>query len=295
MHARATRIAAVSNPDRVLWPETGTTKAELVEYYADVAPVLLPHLTGRAVTLRRFPDGVDAVGWYQTSCPPGAPEWVRTRTVEGRGRAFAMCLVEDLATLLWGANLGTIEFHPFLWRGEDVRPTALVLDLDPGPPAGLPEAAHVGLRLRDLLAGLGLEAFPKTSGAAGLHVYVPLDGEAPFAATKGLARALALTLEAEEPELVIAAQRRSLRRGKVLVDWLQNDAWRSTVAAYSLRALPWPTVSTPVAWNELEEAVAAERPELLLFEPADVLERIQRLGDVFRPVLELRQALPRSY
>jgi bifunctional non-homologous end joining protein LigD len=287
------REVALSNLDRVLWPEAGYTKGRLIDYYVRAGPALLPHLAGRPITLRRFPEGVDGAGWYQTRCPP-APPWVRKVRVAGRGeRAFDMCLIEDLAGLVWAANLGTLELHPFLWAvPANDRPSWLVLDLDPGPPADILDAARVALRLRDALRELGLESYAKTSGSMGLHVYVPLNTPVTFAETKAAARALAERLARAEPDRVIAHQRRALRVGKVLVDWLQNDPWRSTVAPYSLRALPWPTVSAPVSWAELEEAVADRRVEVLVLEPSEALDRLERLGDLFAPVLELRQRLP---
>jgi bifunctional non-homologous end joining protein LigD len=282
------RHVALTNLDRVLWPAAGFTKGDLVGYYRDVAPVLLPHLAGRPLTLWRFPSGVHREGWWQNECR-GAPDWLRTVTL--RGQRF--CLAEDVASLVWLANLGTVELHPFLTRaGEPEPPLALVFDLDPGPPADVLDCCEVALQVRAELATAGLDSFAKTSGSLGLHVFVPLDGEATFAETKPFARAMAEGLAGERPERVVATPTRTLREGKVLVDWLQNDPTRATVAPYSLRATPWPTVSTPVAWEEVEQALAARKPELLSFTPAATSERIAARGDLFRPVLELRQALP---
>jgi bifunctional non-homologous end joining protein LigD len=263
-----------SNLDRVLWPETGFTKGDMIEYYRAVAPALVPHLARRPLTLWRFPEGVHRQGFWQNECR-GAPEWLATATI--RGQRF--CVVDDVDSLLWIANLGTVELHPFLFRVEEPeRPTALVLDLDPGPPAGLLDACEIALRLRGSLPG---PSFPKTSGGFGLHVFVPLAELRTFAETKAVARGLAESLAAELPERVIASARRDERRGRVLVDWLQNDATRSTVAPYSLRGRPRPSVSTPVTWDEVERAVTERRAELLQFGPAEVLERIERLGDLF--------------
>ena len=262
-----------TNLDRVLWPETGFTKGDMIEYYRAVAPALLPHLAHRPLTLWRFPEGVHRPGFWQNECR-GAPEWMQTAEI--RGQRF--CVVNELDSLLWIANLGTVELHPFLFRVDaPERPTALVLDLDPGKPAGLLDAAEVALRLRETL---GVPSFPKTSGGYGLHVFAPAGDAATFAETKAAARSLAEARAAEQPGRVIVTARRADRRGKVLVDWLQNDPTRSTVAPYSLRGRPRPTVSTPVTWEEVERAVETRDLELLTFGPADVLDRLARLGDI---------------
>jgi bifunctional non-homologous end joining protein LigD len=254
----------------------------MIEYYRSIADVIVPHLARRPVTLWRFPEGVEGPSWYQTNCR-GAPEWVRVVEVPGRrGALFRMCVVDDLRSLLWVANLGTIELHPFLARVERPdEPTALVFDLDPGPPADVVDCCRVALRLRELLGDR--EVFPKTSGSVGLHLYVPVEG-ATYAETKALAREGALRLAAERPDEVVAASARPLREGKVLVDWLQNDPSRSTVAPYSLRGTGWPTVSTPVTWEEVERVSTTGRPELLTLDWSDALERVERLGDLFAPL-----------
>jgi bifunctional non-homologous end joining protein LigD len=284
----------VSNLDKVLWPAAGFTKGEMLDYYVRAAPVLLPHLAGRPITLRRFPDGIDEAGWYQNDCPPGRPSWVEVETVEWpSGRTWNFCAVDDLATLVWVANLGTIELHPFLGRRAQLRrPTAVVFDLDPGPPAGIVECCRVALRLKALLEQAGVTGFAKVSGSLGLHVLVPVTTGHSWEETKSFARALARILASETPDEVVDRQSRRLRAGKVLVDWLQNDPTRSTVAPYSLRAEGWPTVSAPVVWDEIERAAAQGRDDLLVFEPAATLERIERHGDLHRPVLELNQRLP---
>ena len=253
--------------ERVLWPETGFTKGNMLDYYERVAPVLVPHIAARPMTLRRFPDGVEGPNWFQNECR-GAPESVRT--VVSRGQRF--CVIDDADALLWAANLSAIELHPYLWRTEDeARATHLVFDLDPGEGASVVDCGAVALRLRELVG----DARVKTSGLLGLHVLVRR--EAPFTETKSFARELAERLAAETPERVTARQSRHERRGKVLVDWLQNDPTRSTVAAYSLRAAPWPLVSTPVTWDEVEHA---RRPSELIFDAAAVLERLDRFGDL---------------
>jgi bifunctional non-homologous end joining protein LigD len=274
---------ALSNLDRVLWPEAGFTKGAMLDYYRRVAPVLLPHLAGRHLTLWRFPEGVHRQGFWQNECR-GAPPWLRTAAI--RGQRF--CVVDDLRSLVWLANLGTVELHPFLSLADEPdRPTALVFDLDPGPPADVLDCAAVALRLRERLP----PAYVKTSGSLGLHV-VPLAPGHGFDETKAFARAVAEALAAERPDEVVATARREARRGKVLVDWLQNDATRSTVAPYSLRATPWPTVSTPLEWAELEDALAARRPELLTFTPELVFERLERLGDLHAAVADVDAGAP---
>ncbi len=255
---------ALTNLDRVLWPAAAFTKGDMVAYYRAIAAVLLPHLQGRPLTLWRFPLGVHERGFWQNECR-GAPEWLRTTEI--RGQRF--CVVDDERSLLWVANLGTVELHTFPFRlDRPGRPLALVLDLDPGPPAGLDECREVALLLRARLDA----PLVKTSGKGGLHVVAPPPPS--FAAAKELARSLAEELAAERPELVVAVQRREARRGKVLVDWLQNDATRATVAPYSLRAVRRPLVSTPVTWQEVEQGP-------LVFEAGDVLARVERLGDLF--------------
>jgi bifunctional non-homologous end joining protein LigD len=287
------RRLALTNLDKVLWPETGATKKELIEYYVRVAPTLLPHLSERPLTIRRFPDGVDGVSWHQNECR-GEPDWFGVFETTGvGGRPLRFCLAEDLASLVWLANQAAIELHPFQWRREAPRrPTAVVFDLDPGAPADLVDCAGVALRLRELLADVGLTAYPKTSGSIGLHLHVPLGRPHDDDDLKTFARAVAETLARREPERVVAEMKRSARPGKVYVDWLQNDAGRQTVAPYSLRGVPWPTVATPVSWEEVERAAAEGRPELLTFHADDVLDRVERHGDVFADVLDAEQALP---
>ena len=247
----------LSNLDKVLWREAGFTKGQMIDYYTEVAPALLPHLAGRAVALRRFPDGVEGVSWYQFQWPRGHPRWLRSGEVAGRSReTWHFCLVGDLSSLAWAANLGAVELHPYLARADRPHePTVVVFDLDPGPGAEVLDCCRAAVRLRDALAGLGLVSFAKTSGSLGLHVYVPLNAGHGFRETKAFARTLARRLAAAHPDLVVAEPRRSARAGKVLVDWAQNNAARSTVAVYSLRATPWPTVSAPVTWDEIEQAV----------------------------------------
>ncbi|HWG56507.1 MAG TPA: non-homologous end-joining DNA ligase [Gaiellaceae bacterium] len=262
----------LTNLDRVLWPETGFTKGDLVAYYERVAPALLPHLARRALTLWRFPEGVHRRGWWQNECR-GAPDWMTVAEI--RGQRF--CVVDDEPSLVWVANQGTVELHPF---GSTVdapeTPLRLLVDLDPGAPAGLVECCRVALAAR---RSLGEATLVKTSGASGLHLAAP--AAATFADTKAVARELAERLAWELPELVVAEQRREARRGRVLVDWLQSDATRTTAAPYSLRATRVPSVSTPVTWDEVEAAAAARDATTLRFGPQDVRARLDRDGDLW--------------
>jgi bifunctional non-homologous end joining protein LigD len=276
----------LTNLDRVLWPETGHTKRQMLEYLLAVAPALLPHLRGRSITLRRFPEGVDGPGWYQANCR-GHPEWMAVQEVRGRrGDVLRYCVVETAAALVWVANLGTIELHPFLGTVDRPdEPTAIVVDLDPGPPAALVASARVALETREVLVAAGLDPVVKTSGSIGLHVMAPLEPGHSFVETKAAVRALAEVLARRLPDLVAPRIERRARSGRVFVDWVQNDESRSTVAPYSLRATPWPLVSTPVTWDEVEAALTAGRADLLLFPPDAVLRRLDRAGDLFAPVL----------
>ena len=267
----------LSNLDRVLWPEVGFTKRDMIDYYERVAPVLLPHLRERALTLWRYPSGVHRRGWWQNVCR-GAPEWMTTH--EQRGQRF--CVVNDVRSLVWVANQGTIELHPFLNRVERADPDFVVFDLDPGEGADIVDCAEIALLIRERVPG----AVAKTSGAAGLHVYAAARGT--YDETKRTARAIADELAAAHPDRVVARQDRSQRERRVLVDWLQNDATRSTVAPYSLRALPWPTVSMPVTWAEVELCARERRPAVLTFVAHDVPGRLERTGDLFAPLLSLR-------
>ena len=286
------RTLQVSSLDRVLWPATGTTKAELLEHYLAAAPLLLPHVVDRPLTLHRFPQGVAGKSFFQTRTPPH-PEWLRTVTLTypRTGKTFESPVVDDVAGLVWAINLTTIELHPFLARtGELAAPTALVLDLDPGPPAGLLAACRVALLLRDELRARGLAAYPKTSGGKGLHVYVPVR-DATYEQTKPLARQLARDLAAAHPDLVVDRMTRSLRVGRVLVDWSQNDPGKSTVAAWSVRAQARPTASVPVAWEEVESALSAGDARGLVFPLPEVRRRMAEHGALFDPVLDCAQRL----
>jgi bifunctional non-homologous end joining protein LigD len=275
------RHVRITHPGRVIWPATGTTKRELVDYLLAVAPVLLPHLRRRATMLWRFPEGVDGPGWFQAQCR-GRPPWVDTFDVTARtGETLRYCVIEEPATLAWLANLGTIEFHPHAWHiDRPMVPTHIVFDLDPGPPAGLREAADAALLVAHRLRTAGLTPIVKTSGSLGLHVAALLDQRETFSRAKAFARQLAEELATSSAGLVIARSQRTARAGRVYLDWIQNDRNRQLVAPYSPRATGVPRVSTPLTWAEVEGAARGEvgglRPTF-----GEVLARIESLGDVW--------------
>jgi bifunctional non-homologous end joining protein LigD len=287
------RRLRLSNLDKVMYPQVGFTKGRVIDYYTRVAPVLLPHLRGRPLTLKRYPNGVEGQHFYEKQCPSHRPEWVATAAIQAGGRTIHFCLVNDLPTLVWAANLADLELHTSLSTADAIaRPTMLAFDLDPGAPAGIPECAQVALWLREALSRLGLESFPKTSGSKGLQVYAPLNVDVTYDDTKPLARALAQHLEREHGELVVSSMKKSIRGGKVLIDWSQNDEHKTTVCVYSLRARERPTVSTPVDWREVEGTLDSGDAARLAFDSDEVLDRVDERGDPFAPVLELRQRLP---
>lgn len=284
----------LSNLDKAMFPQTGFSKGDLIDYYHQIAPWLLPHLQGRPLTLKRYPDGVDGGYFYEKSCPSHRPKWLKTAAVwsEGRGEDIHFCLLDDLPSLVWAANLADLELHTVLARAKDIdRPTVLAFDLDPGPPASLQECCQVALLLRELFAHFGLKSFAKTSGRSGMQVYVPLNTPTSYEQTKPLARAVAELLEREHPHLVVSNMRKSLRKGKILIDWSQNDRHKTTVCVYSLRATPKPQISTPLNWDEVENA-SLHGADDLLFGPQELFPRLHQMGDLFAPVLELKQDLP---
>jgi bifunctional non-homologous end joining protein LigD len=281
------RVLNIRNLERVVFPETGTTKGELLDYYVRVADAMLPHLRDRLLHMHRYPEGVTGPRFWQKACPEHRPDWVPTAPVWSRDKQANIdyCVVNDLPTLLWAVNIGSIELHTSLHLIHDLHsPTAMAFDLDPGEGVGVLECGQVALRLRELFADTGREAFVKTSGSKGLQVYVALEAGVTYADTKPAARAVAEALERERPEAVVSRMARSLRRGKVLVDWSQNTEHKSMVCVYSVRARPRPTVSTPIAWEELEGAIEARDPDRLVFETDHVLERVAEHGDLFAPL-----------
>lgn len=289
---------SVSNLNKVLYPKAGFTKGQVIDYYIRIAPVLLPHLRDRPLTMKRYPNGVEAEFFYEKNCPSHRPKWVKTAKVwsEGNQRTMDYCLAQDLPTLVWAANLADLELHTSLARKKDVtRPTMMVFDLDPGPPADIVQCCQVGLWLRDLLGAMKLKSFAKTSGSKGLQVYVPLNTAVSFDDTKALSRALAELLEREHPHLVVSKMLKALRQGKVLVDWSQNDEHKTTVCVYSLRAREEPTVSTPVTWEEVANCLKKKKADLLRFRCEQTLRRVEKLGDLFAPVEKLKQKLPKKW
>jgi len=282
---------SLSNLDKVMYPAVGFTKGHVIDYYTRVAPVLLPHLRDRPLTLKRYPNGVEGGHFYEKQCPSHRPDWVRSEPVELSSKTIRFCVCDDLPTLVWLANLADLELHPSLSKVPEVeRPTLMAFDLDPGPGTGLTECCEVALILRDALERLGLQCFPKTSGAKGIQIYVPVNvDEVEYDhGTKLLSNALARHLESEHPRLIVSSQKKELRKNRVLIDWSQNDEHKTTVGVYSLRARERPTVSTPLIWDEVE----AGDPDALVFEADDVLARVERHGDLFEPVETLKQRLP---
>jgi len=288
------RELKLSNLSKVLYPTAGFDKRALIDYYAAIAPVLLPHLAGRALTVTRWPDGVDGKSFFQKQAPAHRPDWVKTATLASERKPIDYVVADDLPTLVWLANLAAIELHVPLARARSVeRPTALVFDLDPGAPATIVECCRVALQLQGMFEGLGLESFAKTSGSKGLQVYVPLNTpDVTFERTKTFAKAVAETLEAAQPDLVVSRMTKARRTSKVLIDWSQNDAKKTTVCVYSLRALEQPTASTPVDWEEVRGTRDSGDPAGLAFEAGEVLMRANERGDLFAPLLSLIQDLP---
>ena len=284
------RALKLTNWDKVLYPETGFTKGDLIAYYARIAPAVLPHLKDRPLTLKRYPNGVDAPYFYEKQSPSHGPDWIETVEVQDVNYTLA----QERATLVWLANLADIELHTSLsLRTDAARPTSLVFDLDPGAPAGLVECSEVALVLRGLFEALGLESVVKTSGSKGMQMYVPLNTEVTYTQTKPFARTVAELLEQRLPELVVSRMTKRLRPGRVFVDWSQNDRHKTTVNVYSLRARPTPSVSTPVSWDEVKRCRDGGDAELLSFGPDDVLRRVAADGDLFAPLLSAVQELPR--
>jgi bifunctional non-homologous end joining protein LigD len=285
------RTLTVSNLDKVLFPETGFTKGELIDYYAKVAPVMVPHIRDRPLTMKRYPDGVDKKFFYEKHVPSHAPDWVRTVRVpatEGSGH-IEYPVVCDLPTLVWTANLGAVELHVPLWRAGRRRklpgpPDHIVFDLDPGEGSGIVECCQVALLIRDVLAEGGWESCAKTSGSKGLQVYASLQGRPgrpTWDKSRTEAHGIAELLEQDHGDLVTSNMRKALRRGKVLIDWSQNHPAKTTVSAYSVRGLARPMVSTPLEWKEVRRCDKSGDPSMLEFTTADVLQRVKKSGDLF--------------
>lgn len=277
----------LSNLDKVLYPAVGFTKGQVLDYYTRIAPVLLPHLAERAVTRKRYPDGVDGQVFFEKNAPRGTPDWVRTETLPSPGSSTGRetidyVVVQDLATLVWTANLASLELHTHMWRLDQDSPDLVVFDLDPGAPATIVECCAVALLLRPLLEADGLAPVVKTSGSKGMQLYARADAFTSAEQTSAYAKGLAQRLEGEHPDLVLHRMTKALRGGKVLVDWSQNSAAKTTISVYSLRARDRPTVSTPLTWDEVESCTAADD---LVFTSDDVLARVEEHGDLFAPLL----------
>lgn len=300
--ARRTTVAVgdrrlrLSNLDKVLYPQVGFTKAHVIDYYTAIADAILPHLRGRPLTMRRYPDGIDGQAFFEKRCPDHRPDWVPTVQLGRAERDETVvehCEVADLPTLVWVANLAALELHTSLGAAPDPEvPTAVVFDLDPGPPADVLDCARVAGWLRRVFDRLELRAVPKTSGSKGLQVYVPVNRPVTYARTREFALGVARVLQQAHPETVVTNMRRDLRRGKVLIDWSQNHRVKTTVCAYSLRAGSRPTVSAPLTWGEVAAVDDEQDPELVDLDADRVRRRVDDRGDLFAPVLEVSQQLP---
>lgn len=300
MSARAPTIANVagkrlsfSNLDKPLYPN-GFTKGEVIDYYRQIAPILLKHTAGRAITLKRYPNGSQEKYFFEKNCNVYRPEWIKTVPIKSKAGSTNYCVIDDLPSLLWAANLGSLELHvPLALAKHEERPTSMVFDLDPGPEKNVLDCARLSLRLRDVLKRLDLESFAKTSGGKGIHVYVPLNRPGyTFEDTKAFSRAIALIFEKQNPKEIVSLQDKSLRKGKILIDWSQNDQTKTTVCAYSLRAQTQPTVSTPVTWKEIETNVKRGDIDGFTFTSDKLLKRVKKVGDLFDVVLKMKQVLP---
>ena len=289
------RKLKLTNLDKVLYPATGFTKGQVLDYYVRIAPFLISHLAGRPLTMKRYPEGVHKEFFFEKNAPMHRPDWVQTAPIWSgtNRRTIHFILANDLPTLVWIANLASIELHPSLSRAADMpTPTMIVFDLDPGPPADIIQCAQVGLWVRDIFDHFGLQSFPKTSGSKGMQIYVPLNTKTTYDETKSFAHAIARLLEQEHPKLVVSDMKKAVRANKVFVDWSQNDEHKTTISVYSLRAREHPTASTPVKWSEVESALKKKEASRLIFEAKDVLARVEKMGDLFKPVQELKQKLP---
>ncbi|HEX6805856.1 MAG TPA: non-homologous end-joining DNA ligase [Terriglobales bacterium] len=290
------RRLKLTNLEKVFYPSNGFTKGQLVDYYARIAPVLVPHLTNKPLTLKRYPNGVSEEPFFEKNATKHRPDWVKTVPVwsQGNQRDVNYILCNDLATLIWVANLASIELHPSLSLADEITcPRSIVFDLDPGPPANIIQCCQVAFWLRAIFDHFGLQSFPKTSGSKGMQIYVPLNTKTSYDETKPFAHALARLLENEHRELVVSDMKKAIRTNKIFVDWSQNDEHKTTISVYSLRARERPTVSTPITWEEVERALKKKDATLLVFETPQTLERVEKLGDLFAPLLTLKQKLPK--
>ena len=285
------RTLKVTNLDKVLYPMVGFTKAQVIEYYVTIAPVMLPHIEQRGITFKRWPDGVAADSFFNKRAPSHRPDWVDTCVGPGdKGKGIDYPVLNEVAALAWSANLAALEIHSPMAKCADIdSPTILVFDLDPGEPATIIECCRVALSIQAVLDSVGIRSFGKTSGSKGLQLYVPLNTPHKHDHARDFALAVAQLLEKQQPKLVTSTMARSERSGKVFIDWSQNTRHKTTIAPYSLRGKDRPTVSTPITWDEISECADGE---WLGFEAADVVERVEQFGDVFAPVASLEQVLP---
>lgn len=291
------RTLSLSNLDKVLYPEPHFTKSEVIDYYNRIAPVMVPHLHGRPISFKRYPDGVEGHSFFEKNKPKHAPEWIPTITLgvgERDGGTIANYVrIEEPAALVWAANMAALEIHPGLSTAEAVtEPDFVVFDLDPGAPADIVQCCEVGLWLRETLDDLGLEALAKSSGSKGLQVYVPLNTPCTFEQTREFSLGIAQLMEKWHPVAIVTTQEKKKRPGKVLIDWMQNASFKTTIAVYSLRAREHPTVSTPVTWDEVQACWESKDATTLRFEAGAVLARVEEFGDLFKPAIELEQSLP---
>jgi bifunctional non-homologous end joining protein LigD len=292
------RQLTLSNLDKVLYPQAGFTKAEVIDYYSRMAPVLLPHLKGRPLTLKRYPNGVDAPFFFEKQAPSHRPSWIKTIPIysDSNDRDIDYVVIDGVAALVWVANLADLELHTTMALAKTPqKPTMVVFDLDPGAPADLHQCCVVGMRLKELFERNGLDSYAKVSGSKGLQVYVPLNqATMSYDVTTPFAKSVAVLLEKEDPGLVVSKQKKELRVGKVLVDWSQNVDSKTTVCVYSLRAKAQPTVSMPVTWDEVEHCADTGDKASITFTAAEALERVAERGDLFEPVLTVKQKLPKT-
>jgi bifunctional non-homologous end joining protein LigD len=292
------RELTISNAAKVYFPESGFTKGKVIAFYTDIADLILPHLHARPLTLKRFPEGVTGEHFYEKNAPVHTPPWVKRFAVprSERGGEINYILCNDRATLIWATNLGDIEKHVLLARAPNLdRPTSIVFDLDPGEPAGILDCAEIALRMKEVFDALKLECFVKVSGSKGLHLTVPLNTKVSYEMTQPFARAIAELAVQQMPDRVVSEMAKTIRRGKVLIDWSQNSDFKTTVCVYAMRAKREPFISMPVTWEELRKAVKRGDEKGLFFTPGAALKRCKRLGDLFAPVLKLKQKLPSAF
>lgn len=290
---------ALSNLDKILYPETGFTKGQVIDFYRHVGPFILPHIKNRPITLKRFPNGIRGEHFYEKNAPAFTPAWIKTFPILRSSNELMInyILINDLPTLLWSANMANLEIHPFLAKVPKIDvPTMVVFDLDPGEGSTALESSQVAFLLKDVLDQLGLKSLVKVSGSKGIHVHVPLNTEVTYEMTQAFAQSVAKYLASEHPELIVSEMAKSKRKGKVFIDWSQNSEHKSTVSIYSLRAkAERPFVAMPIRWDELKRALTDKDASSLFFEPDAALKRLDQVGDLFAPALQLKQRLPRPF